>query len=267
MFFLVIIIFLLGLSLGSFINSLVWRLANDISLKGRSVCPDCKKTIAWYDNIPVFSFLRLKGKCRYCRKKIAKQYLLVEISTGILFVLAYFKFLDYQFLSLTDALSLLTLDNLAILFRDLLAIFILLLVFVFDWRYFLIPVNLLIIFFPLFWLLNFLAGVSWWWPIILALVVALFFFLQFAITKGKGLGEGDIWFGAFLAFLLPSWSELLVAILLAYFLGSLVGIVLMLLKKKQWQSKLPLGTFLVIGTIISIFLGDYIWSLYWNFLL
>jgi prepilin signal peptidase PulO-like enzyme (type II secretory pathway) len=267
MIFITILICLLALSFGSFANSLIWRLAKNRSLKGRSICPLCQKKILWHDNIPLVSFIRLKGKCRYCQKKILWQYPLVELSLMLLFLFAWFKFLNYQFLDLELLTILGQSPAIWLLIRDFLALFILIIVFVFDWRYFLIPVNLLIFSFPIFWVLNILAGAIWWWPIILSLIITSFFLLQFLITKGKGLGEGDIWLGAWLAFLLPTWSELLVAILIAYLLGSLVGIVLVISKKKQWQSKLPLGTFLVIGTILSLFWGKLIWFSYWNFFL
>ncbi len=267
MIFTSFIIFILALSLGSFANSLIWRLATAKSFIGRSVCPNCQQTIAWYDNIPIFSFIFLKGRCRVCQQKITWQYPVVELTMALLFLLAWFKALDYQFLSLAELWPVLQAGAIWILLRDFLAIFLLIIVFVFDWRYFLIPINLLIISFPIFWCLNILAGVTWWWPLLAALVAAIFFLVQFLITKGRGLGEGDVWLGAFLGFLLPLWSELLVAILSAYLLGSLLAIILILSGQKQWQSKMPLGTFLAVGTLLALFWGDLIWSSYWNFFL
>ena len=77
----VILIFILGLIIGSFLNCLVWRLHVGKTLGGRSQCTRCHKKIFWYDNIPVISFLVLKGRCRHCKKKISWQYPLVELAT------------------------------------------------------------------------------------------------------------------------------------------------------------------------------------------
>ena len=101
-----VFIFLLGLVIGSFLNCVVYRLNEKKSfVSGRSFCPECKHSLAWYDLVPVFSFVFLKGKCRYCGKPISWQYPIVEISTGSIFLLiSNFQFLisnqfsNYQFL-------------------------------------------------------------------------------------------------------------------------------------------------------------------------
>src|SRR3989339_1478799 len=97
----VILIFILGLIIGSFLNCLVWRLHVGKTLGGRSQCTRCHKKIFWYDNIPVISFLVLKGRCRHCKKKISWQYPLVELATAILFTLAYLQITNYG-LRITD---------------------------------------------------------------------------------------------------------------------------------------------------------------------
>ncbi len=98
----IIFIFLFGLIIGSFLNCLIWRLHKEESILGRSYCPKCRHQIVWYDNIPVFSFLLLKGKCRHCGKNISWQYPLVELATGILFVMSFLANLsgmDWQYLN------------------------------------------------------------------------------------------------------------------------------------------------------------------------
>ncbi len=267
MYFIALIIFLFGLSLGSYANSLIWRLASDISLKGRSQCPKCRQKISFFDNIPLFSFLLLKGRCRDCKQKISWQYPLLELAMGIFFVLVFLNIFNWQILDLDLMWQALQGGLIWVLLKDLFAIFLLLIIFVFDWRYYLIPVNLLIIFTPFFWFFNILSGITWWWPLISAVIVVAFFLSQYIITKRKGLGEGDIWLGGALAFLFPVYQELIIAILLAYFIGSIIGVLFIALKKKEWQSKMPLGTFLVIGSIISLFFADIIWQAYWNFFL
>src|SRR3990172_8718504 len=79
---------ILGLAVGSFLSAYTWRWPRGISIaKGRSICPKCKKQIAWYDNIPLFSYLILGGRCRNCHKKISLRYPLIEFSTAVLFIL------------------------------------------------------------------------------------------------------------------------------------------------------------------------------------
>src|SRR3989344_4594705 len=94
-----IFVFIFGLCTGSFLNCVICRLEQKKSLNGRSFCPYCKPTLRWLDLIPVFSFLFLKGKCRYCRKKISVQYPLVEVATGLIFLLIFnFQFsMNFQF--------------------------------------------------------------------------------------------------------------------------------------------------------------------------
>ena len=84
------IIFLLGLAVGSFLNVLINRLPREESVvKGRSYCDHCKKKLVWYDLIPLFSFIFLKGKCGYCHSPISFYYPIVELMTGVMFVLAF----------------------------------------------------------------------------------------------------------------------------------------------------------------------------------
>jgi len=234
-----------GLLIGSFLNCLAWRLYKEETIFGRSHCPKCLKQIEWYDNIPLISFIRLKGKCRHCSEKISWQYPLVELATGLLF---YFAFLNFGASPL-------------MLLKIFIAIAVLILVFIFDFRWYLIPVSALI------WsgaVIIILGALSYPYNIgyyIFSLVVTmalagLFFGAQYLITRGKGLGEGDIWLGLFLGVVFPNLRGLLVAILSTYFIGSLVGIFFMVAKQKKWSSKLPLGVFLTVGALISIFLGQ-----------
>ena len=85
-------IFLFGVSIGSFLNVLIDRLPQERKITGRSVCDYCQHQLSWYDLIPILSFFLLKGRCRYCRKKLSFQYPLVEILTGLMFI---FVFLTY----------------------------------------------------------------------------------------------------------------------------------------------------------------------------
>ncbi len=237
-------IIILGLILGSFANCLIWRLYVNKSLWGRSICPACKHQLAWYDNIPLLSFLLLGANCRYCQRKISWQYFFVELAMTVLFIMA------WQFSG----------DNVFLLIKLCLSIFLLVTVFVFDLKYYLIPINLLLIISPLLYLSNLLSGIVWWQPLFFSLVLLTFFLSLYLITAKKGIGEGDIWLVASLGLVLSTWIDILLLILISSFLGSLVGIILVILKKKKWQSQLPLGVFLALGTIISLFYSDYLWT-------
>ena len=111
------LIFILGACLGSFSNVCIYRLPkNKQIVSGRSFCPRCKKKINWFDNLPLISFLILNGKCRKCKKVISLRYFIVEIATGIIFLLIY---LNYNDLSTIIFLSVLSLIYIIIFFIDL----------------------------------------------------------------------------------------------------------------------------------------------------
>ena len=123
-------IFLFGLALGSFLNCVIYRLERGESfLEGRSYCPHCQHILNWSDLIPLFSFLILKGKCRYCQKKISLQYPLVELATGILFVLTAYNL----------QLTIYNLQDLFVVSYLLLVVNCLLVIFVYDLKHYIIP--------------------------------------------------------------------------------------------------------------------------------
>ncbi|MBI3559114.1 prepilin peptidase [Candidatus Gottesmanbacteria bacterium] len=224
-------IFLLGvvgLVFGSFLNVLIWRLNDSEAPKfwwGRSICPRCKKQLAWFDNIPLLSFALLRGECRFCHQKISWQYLVVEALTAIAFVLT------SQFVKLDK------LDQFAIF--GITAVFIV--IFFSDLVYGLIPDEMII------------AGVAL--GVILAGVQNLLFgFLTaipfFIFAKLKLMGEGDIGL-AFLIGLLLGWPKIIIALWSAFILGGVTAIILLLLKRTKLSATIPLGPFLIIGTVIA----------------
>ncbi len=240
-----------GMLIGSFINCFAWRLHQEETIFGRSYCPKCLSKIKWYDNIPLLSFLILKGKCRSCSQKISWQYPLVELITGLLF------YLSFSFFGPSPIF----------LIQSFIIIFVLVLVFIFDFRWYLIPVSVLL------WsalILAILGALSHWFilgyylfSLVVTVAIAIVFFgAQYLLTKGRGLGEGDIWLGAFLGVAFANVLEISVAILSAYFIGAIVGIGLLVTGNKKWGSKLPLGVFLSIGGLIALFWGQEIASWY-----
>lgn len=244
-------IIILGLIIGSFLNCLIWRLYKDEALSGRSYCPHCRKTIAWYDNIPVLSFIFLHGRCRQCQKKISWQYPAVEIATALLFYLS--------FLAMSDSGQFL-LD----LARAWLLVIIFVVVFVYDSRWQLVPMNFVWPMTAIIFVLNVFLGRSVISLIVSGVLTAGFFLLQYLITKKRGLGEGDIWLGLLLGIAFPSFSEIFLALFLAYLSGSLVGVGLMLIKRKGRKTKIALGPFLAFGAIITLIWGDRILAAYFR---
>jgi prepilin signal peptidase PulO-like enzyme (type II secretory pathway) len=245
-------VFIFGLIIGSFLNCLIWRLHKKETLGGRSYCPHCRQTIAWHDNLPVLSFIFLRGRCRTCRAKISWQYPLVELATAILFLL-------------TWQMNSVQLDFYLLLARDWLLIVTLIVVFVYDWRWQLIPLTVV---WPLgiaIFILNLLLGFFWLDVLFFAVAAAGFFWLQYLITRRKGLGEGDIWLGAFLGLSFPGTIDLLSIMVLSYSLGAIVGLTLISRQRKKWQSQIALGPFLALGAVITLIWGERLFAWYLGF--
>lgn len=263
-----------GAIIGSFLNSLIWRWQAGESLEGRSFCPLCRKLIHWYDNLPILSFLNLKGRCRYCAKKISWQYPLVEAATALIFsVIFYRHFQDFSVYRNHEIIFFLS------LLIDWLAAAALIIVFVYDWRWQLVPVTLLL---PLTIALFFLKATSAFLIyqhglalltdlgaysglfdylgrglLLYALLAVAFFLLQYLLTKGRGIGQGDIWIGLALGIILPQANSLAAAILIAYLAGSLVGLALIAFAGKNGKDRLPLGVFLAAGAIVVMFFPSF----------
>jgi len=249
--FFVFFMFLFGLIIGSFLNCLIWRLYKEETVLGRSYCPKCGQELRWYDNIPVLSFIFLKGKCRFCGDKISWQYPLVEIITGLLFAFSYY-------FSLQNGLSFLE------LFFYFFVISLSIIIFVFDLRWYLIPVWVVIIGGVLIISLNIFFGASILNVLLSMLIGASFFGLQYLITRGKGIGEGDIWLGALFGAIFPDIKLLILSIFLTYIIGGLVAMVLIIFKIKKIGSRLPLGIFLSLSLLIVLFFGKEIVDWYFS---
>jgi leader peptidase (prepilin peptidase)/N-methyltransferase len=248
-----LIVFIVGLIFGSFANVCIYRLP-----KGKSIifpssfCPNCNKKIKWYDNIPLLSYLILKGKCRYCKKPISPRYFVVEFITGLLFLFIYRKFgLSPSFFIYT----LLVLSLVIIGFIDI--------------DTFLIPDVIVLpgIFLGLV--------VSWLFPkihdmpkigsflysfcgVILGGATLIFLgFLGKLIFKKEAMGGGDVKMLAMIGSFL-GWKAIFLTLFFASLFGTLISLMLILLKKKEMGEYVPFGPYLAIGAIISIFIkGNY----------
>jgi prepilin signal peptidase PulO-like enzyme (type II secretory pathway) len=251
--FLETVIFIFGLSSGSFLNCLIYRLSVNEKPKGRSYCPKCKHQLSYKDLIPVFSYIFLLGKCRYCKRKISLEYPLVELLTGFFFL--------FIFLFTGVSIELIYL---------LVVLFFLILIFVYDLKYYIIPdfatFSLIGVSF-LYLLYNYFLtkDISFlYYGLLSAFSVFLFFFFLFYFTKGKGMGFGDVKFVIFMGLFL-GFPNIVVGLFISFFLGAIIGIGLIILGKKGMKSQIPFGPFLIIGTLIAYFYGEKIVEFYLNY--
>ena len=255
----ILFVFLFGISIGSFLNVVIDRTPAGKTLRGYSYCPFCRTTLKWYDLIPILSFLILRGKCRYCKKPISIQYPLVELATGILFVLS----IKYQVLSINF-------QNLLVACFLLLVACFLIVIFVIDLKHFIIPdkiiypaIGIAFIYqlFGIFYLgffsdfgfriSDFKALIN---PLSAAFLAGAFFFLLVLVSHEKWMGGGDVKLVFFMGLIL-GWPKILVALFLAFIFGAIIGIGLIAVSKKKLSSEIPFGPFLCGATFIALFWG------------
>ncbi len=246
-----ILYFIFGLIIGSFLNCLIWRLHTGESMLGRSHCVKCGAKIKWYDNIPLFSYLFLLGRCRNCKEKISIQYPIVELLTGFLFVVAFYLNFSNGYNSLYIA-------------KYLFVISVAIIIFIYDLRWYLVLDSVLLPSIVIVFIVNLVLGISLLNIIISGSIGAGFFLLQFLISRGKWVGGGDIRIGGFIGVVFGNWQYLLLTLILAYFSGAIIGVFLIFLKKKQFGSKLPFGIFLSTAMIVVLFYGKEILNWYLN---
>ncbi len=253
--FLCVSFFIFGLIVGSFLNAVAWRLREGMSLGGRSMCPKCRAMIVWYDNIPLFSYIILGGKCRSCHTTISRTYPIIEGVTGILFALFGVTFFVSQ-----------DVGTWMVTGFYLVAVAILTLIFMHDLETMEIPDILLWV--GVGWSLVMLLvldayafepSVSIWslrlYSGIVAGLAGFFpLFLISALSQEKWMGMGD-GFLAFFIGLVTGWPTVLYALTMGFCLGSMIGIFLVVFRRKHMRSQLPLGPFLVTGAILAILLS------------
>jgi len=257
MIILIITFFIIGLSFGSFINCLIYRFKKNKTILGRSFCPFCKKKIYWFDNIPIISFFLLKTRCRFCKKKISWQYPLVEIFTGLLFLLPLRHLLSKSGFLFFDEVFLVK------VLIEWVIYFVMVFTFVYDLKYFEIKDSILLfgslIVIVLGLSLNSEYIFIYLKDVFIAILIGVLFFgLQYLFTKGKGIGLGDLRIGIFMGAVLGHWSYLFVALVISYLIGALISLLLIAFKKKNLKSQVPLGPFLVIGTLIAFLFAPHL---------
>lgn len=246
------ILAVVGLILGSFVNALVWRMHEGLSVAhGRSMCPHCKHTLSAADLVPVLSWLMLRGKCRYCKKPISPQYPLVELATAALFVASYIWWPE-AFSNPQKAIFVLWL---AILIG-------LVALAVYDIKWFLLPNKLIYPLAilaaaqavvaianssaPLTALLNTVLGV---------IVGGGIFYALFQVSGGKWIGGGDVKLGALLGLIVATPGRAVLFIFFGSLLGSLVSVPMVARGSLKRTSVIPFGPFLIIGGIATVLFG------------
>ncbi len=289
-----LIIGLLGLAVGSFLNVLILRSVHGEKLTGRSHCVHCGHILTPKDLVPLFSYLFLKGQCRYCHKKLSLQYPLVEGANLLLFLTA-------SLLVLNTFKFQLTLPVLFTLGIDLLALSILLALVVTDLRWGLIPnriiipgiillvvvkitylVTIIIVTYralahdslglgkyllppysDYLWIIVSRHLQTFGYDLLAGFTIGLVFYLLVLFTRGRAMGGGDIKLGFFVG-LLNGWPLSLVTLLLAFTSGALISVLLILIKRKKFGQTVPFGPFLAVSAIITLFWGQEIFDWYIN---
>jgi prepilin signal peptidase PulO-like enzyme (type II secretory pathway) len=288
--------FIIGICLGSFTKVIADRSLTNKSFWGRSYCESCKHKLTWYDLFPVVSYLIFKGKCSHCHKKFSSEYLLFEILMGLLVSGIFAKVVPANFLELDwisqsfIAISLITYLLIGIVLSA---------TFLTDFKTGYIPDRIT---YPGIWSLFILLGAASVYKVtllyislsssglgkyllppysnyfysnalelsgpfiygsLMGLMLGLFFYLLIVITRGKGMGGGDLKLGVFLG-LAFGFPYSLVVIMLSFLLGSIIGVGLILGGKKKFGQTLAFGPFMSLAGVIVIFWGSEILSWYLN---
>ncbi len=246
-------VFLFGTTIGSFLNVLIDRIPrNESVIVSRSHCEHCRHILAWYDLIPLISYVLLKGKCRYCHKHIGYYYPIVEIFTGILFVVtANFLLSDFRIIAGFDMISF-TLSG----YFYLLISCIIVIIFT-DIKYGIIPFKIIAVI-VIAALIHAILSPFFINYILTALGAFGLFLFLFLITRGRGLGFGDVVY-AFMMGLVLGFPKIIVGLYIAFLTGAIISLLLVWSgKKKMKGDSIPFGPFLAAGTILGLFWGEYL---------
>lgn len=290
--------FIVGVVLGSFSQATAGRVIFGKSLRGRSYCLQCQHKLHWYDLFPVLSFLLLSGKCRYCRKRIPLEDFLTEVIVGVLAAILFFTtFSSTQIEIANFSLNLQFLPAVLDLTFKLFTLSVLAIIFIIDLKTGLIPdrITYPAIIISLGYLLASGALKSYifyqdfllsplskylmppestylydnllrvWTPLLwtsgATVTITVGFILLIILTRGKGMGWGDVKYVLFLGFAL-GFPNIIPAIFIAFFSGAVVSILLVILKRKSFKGTVPFGPFLSLGAVVSLIYGAQIIGLY-----
>lgn len=285
-----IFLFFLGLCAGSFLNVVIFRYFPEESLfcnlqkcNGRSKCMTCEKTLRWYELIPVVSFFAQVGRCRSCGAKLSWQYPLVELAGGFVFLLPLYFLTQYSSLIIPNSYFLIF----SAIWMAIFLIFIL--IWAIDHKFYIIPDELNVFLAILGVLLiaensfvknfsefgqgSFLGSFSMlfgfrgniWMNHLLGAIIGLAVIgLIILITRGKGMGIGDLKLAGALGIIF-GWPDTVFVLVFSFIIGSIYGIYLLIKRIKGFKDSVPFGPFLVLGSITLIFFGQSILTQYFKF--
>ncbi len=241
----------MGLMIGSFLNVCIYRLPRQMSpVRPRSSCTTCGHMIAWYENIPIASYLVLRGRCHGCGSPISIIYPIIEAITGLMFLGAYLLY-----------------GPSLLLIARLIFGCVMIVLFVIDLQHKILPNVITLPGIVIGFLLSIVAGPGWLDSLIGILagggVLWAIAEVYYRVRHEEGLGMGDVkmlgMIGAFLG-----WKLMLLTLVLASFSGTLVGIVILVTKKESLKYALPFGTFLAVGAIAAAVVGDRLLTWYFG---
>lgn len=247
----------LGVFVGSIINATVLRTKAGLPLMSRARCLTCVEPIAWFDLLPVVSYLALKGRCRRCSAAIEWQYPAVEAAMGLLFGLFALRiFLGWGVPSFVDYG-----EEVVLFLRDALISVFLVIIFLYDFRFSVIPDRFSIPALVVALLANIAMGAPGWSILLGGLALGSFFSIQFLASQGRWIGGGDIRVGMLMGFLLGLPIGI-VALFLSYVFGAVGGVILLAARNRHLDSHVPFGTFLAAGTIVAMVWGPQLLTWY-----
>ncbi|MBI3385728.1 prepilin peptidase [Candidatus Gottesmanbacteria bacterium] len=244
-----IVLFVLGLAIGSFANVLIDRLPRGETIWGRSHCEHCSHKLVWYELIPLVSWTVQMGRCRACQEPVSVQYPIIELGTAVGFVT----------LSILVGSHGLLLTSALVLFSAFLVIF------VADLKYQIIPDSMLIalaIGVALLWATPLRAGTTPFPYLATGLIACAFFYIIWRVSGGKAMGFGDVKL-SFVLGLLLGFPRTIVALYIAFLTGAIVGVILILVHTARLKSKIAFGPFLIFGTGVALMFGNDIMA-WWN---
>ncbi len=252
-----ILAIVLGLCIGSFLNVVIYRLPENMSLsKPGSHCTKCGYFLKWYDNVPVLSYIMLGGKCRKCKTRISPRYIGVELLNAGLWLISAFLFAESN-LPYAIITALLCSVLICVFFIDLKHLII------FDRFHIIIAfLGILAIFFDksILWSDRLIGALSGG-----ALFLAIYF-IAILIYKKEGMGFGDVKLftvcGLFLG-----WQKLILVLLLSTIIASIVLVIVSRIKKNGRDTEYPFGPFIALAVVVAVFVGDFFINWYISLLL
>ncbi len=241
-----VLVFLYGIVIGSFLNVCILRIPRRESIaRERSHCMSCGYQLRWYDLVPLFSYILLRGKCRKCKAKISMQYPIIEAANGILYLIVFymcgFSWNSVLYCLLASALLALS---------------------VIDFRTYEIPIGFNVFILTL-GLIHLALDYPNWLQYVIGLVsVSGFLLIVYLLTKGRGIGGGDIKLMAVCGLLL-GWKLCIIAFLLGCIIGALIHLLRMRISKESHV--LAMGPYLSLGVFIAVIYGNHLLTWYMSY--